>query len=209
MIIYNIIFALIISFTSYAQNEEHKHDHDQEKIQVKQKQAKEKKHDKHDDHNNHDDHDDNDEHDDHDKKGANDAHDDHDDHDKKGAHDDHEHEDKTGKNKAIQDVSEEKGFKLSNEAISSLKIELKTVTSKNIEISKSSLVQTKDKEGVYIYRNGYFKFHLIEAKEAHENKINIKIKNFQFGDQIVIKGIELLRVSDVFSTDKANYGHSH
>ena len=40
-------------------------------------------------------------------------------------------------------------------------------------------------------------------------KYLVKVKGVDFGDQIVTNGVGLLRVTDVYSTDKSEYGHSH
>ncbi len=126
-------------------------------------------------------------------------------------HDDHHHENeaKSGTNKAIQEVSIENGFKLSHEAQEVLRIKLSSISSTEFTITKSSLVSSKDKKGVYIYRNGFYKLHEAIVNETSKNHYNVKIKDYKFGDQVVTQGIELLRVSDIFSTDKSEYGHSH
>ncbi len=149
----------------------------------------EKKHDDHDDHKGHD----------HAK------HDDHDDH--KGH--DHGTSKAIGKGKAIEVVDEEKGFKLSKEAIKTLKLKLQNVDGDEFEIGKKTLVSSKSIKGVYRFRAGFFK--LLSAKILKETKSGYKVKvaGVEFGDQIVINGVGLLRVTDVYSTDKSEYGHSH
>ncbi len=148
----------------------------------------------------HDDHDDHDGHD-HSKAG----HDDHDDH---GGHD-HGGGKAIGKGKAIEIVDEIKGFKLSKEAIKSLKLKLKTVDGDEFEIEKSTLVTSKNVKGLYRFRGGFFKFLPVKLVKETNGKYLVKVKGVDFGDQIVTNGVGLLRVTDVYSTDKSEYGHSH
>ena len=141
----------------------------------------------------------------HDHSKQEEKHDDHDDH--KGH--DHGASKAIGKGKAIEVVDEKKGFKLSKEAIKTLKLRLQNVDGDEFEISKTTLVSSKSIKGVYRFRAGFFK--LLNAKILKETKSGYKVKvaGVEFGDQIVINGVGLLRVTDVYSTDKSEYGHSH
>ena len=148
----------------------------------------------------HDDHDDHDGHD-HSKAGHDDQ-DDHDGHDHGGGK-------AIGKGKAIEVVDEVKGFKLSKEAIKSLKLKLKTVDGDEFEIEKTTLVTSKNVKGLYRFRGGFFKFLPVSLVKEKNGKYLVKVKGVDFGDQIVTNGVGLLRVTDVYSTDKSEYGHSH
>ena len=37
----------------------------------------------------------------------------------------------------------------------------------------------------------------------------VEVGEFKEGDQGVVSGVGLLRVSDIYSTDKSEYGHGH
>ena len=124
-------------------------------------------------------------------------------------HGDHEGGKSIGKGKAIEQVDEEKGFMLSKEAIKTLGIRLEKVESSQFHIGKSTLVASKDTKGVYRFRAGFFKLVPVEIIKEDEDGYRVKTKEIDFGDQIVIGGVGLLRVSDIYSTDKAEYGHSH
>lgn len=162
--------------------------------------SKQEKHDDHEDH----------KEDDHSKHDNIDEHKGHD-HAKEDDHKGHDHgaSKAIGKGKAIEVVDEKKGFKLSKEAIKTLKIKLQNVDGDEFEISKSTLVSSKSIKGVYRFRAGFFK--LLSAKILKETKTGYKVKvaGVEFGDQVVINGVGLLRVTDVYSTDKSEYGHSH
>lgn len=152
-------------------------------------------------------------HDEHGEKGH-EKHDDigHEEHTEKGhgGHGDHEEGGKAvGKGKAIAAVDEMKGFKLSNEAIKTLKLKLKVVNGDEFEIAKSTLVASKDLRGVYRFRGGFFKLLKVKILKETKNGYKVKVAGVEFGDQIVTNGLGLLRISDVYSTDKSNYGHSH
>lgn len=135
----------------------------------------------------------------------------HDEHDEHEDHEDHEHGGgkAIGDGKAIELVDEIKGFKLSKDAVKTLEIKLESINSGEFEIEKTVLVTSKGLKGIYRYRDGYFKFHSVESIKEIKGKYLIKLKDYKFGDQIVTNGIGLLRVADVYSTDKSEYGHSH
>ena len=129
-------------------------------------------------------------------------HDDHDDHDEGSSK-------SIGKGKAIEVVDEKKGFKLSEEAIKMLNLKFQNVNGDEFEIKKDSLVTSKKIKGVYRFRAGFFKLMTAQILKESKNKYIVKVTGLEFGDQIVINGLGLLRVTDVYSTDKSEYGHSH
>lgn len=139
-----------------------------------------------------------------DKEAGHDSHD----HGEDG-HDDHGGGKAVGKGKAIEMVDEKKGFKLSKEAIKTLNLKLKTVNGDEFSIKKTSLVASKGAKGIYRFRGGFFKFLPIQLKKEESGKYLVKVKGVEFGDQIVINGLGLLRITDVYSTDSSEYGHSH
>lgn len=114
-----------------------------------------------------------------------------------------------GKGKAIVEIDEKKGFRLSKEAIRTIGLKLKTVDSSSFNISKKALVTSKNKKGVYRFRAGFFKFLPAKIIKKLANGYTVKVNGVDFGDQIVINGVGILRVTDVYSTDKSEYGHSH
>ena len=191
-----IIFATLFLLNNLAFAEDG-HDHSSHSGHEHSKQEK------HDDHEYH-------KEDDHSKHDNIDEHKGHD-HAKEDYHKWHDHgaSKAIGKGKAIEVVDEKMGFKLSKEAIKTLKIKLQNVDGDEFEISKSTLVSSKSIKGVYRFRAGFFK--LLTAKILKETKTGYKVKvaGVDFGDQIVINGVGLLRVTDVYSTDKSEYGHSH
>lgn len=149
----------------------------------------------------------------HEKHSDHEEHDEHgeESHEKHDGHDDHGHGGgkAIGKGKAIEDVDEKKGFKLSKESIKTLKLKLQTVDRDEFEISKETLVTSKVLKGIYRFRAGYFKFLPLKLIKEVNGKYLVKVKGVDFGDQIVTNGVGLLRVTDVYSTDKSEYGHSH
>lgn len=114
-----------------------------------------------------------------------------------GNHSDHHGKShRFGPEKAILDVDENKGFKLSQESRKLLKIKTQKISSLNREIPPEATVYIKDKKGFYVLRQGYFKFQKMDEKP-------------KIGDKIVVEGKEIIAISDIFSTDQSEYGHSH
>lgn len=224
-----VIGSLLLTFSTYAEDghdhsahekkEKHSkedgHDHGKHSDDDGHKHKKKKKkgsHDNHDDHG-HKGHSEDDGHD-HNKHKDDDGHDhgSHDDHKGHGSHDGHEGHGggkAIGKGKAIEEVDEKKGFKLSKEAIKTLKLKLDTVNGSSFKISKKTLVASKNTKGVYRFRAGYFKLLPAKIKKELPDGYMVEVSGVDFGDQIVIDGVGLLRVTDVYSTDKSEYGHSH
>lgn len=125
---------------------------------------------------------------------------------------DHGHEEgggKIGKGKAINEVDEIKGFSLSIEAIKTLKLKFKKIRKRTFFIEKSTLVSSKQFKGIYRLRGGFFKFISVVILKSTKKGFIISSRELGKEDQVVVSGVGLLRVADVFSTDESEYGHSH
>jgi len=168
---------------------EDNHDHDHAETHTEHNEAKKSNdHDEHDEHAEHEEHQENDDHE---------------------GHDDHESSKAVGPGKAIEAVDEKLGFKLSKAANANLEIVLQSFSGTLMKLPKKALVQVKDQIYLYRYRDEYYK--LISAKLVNEksDSVTVKIDSHQYGDQIVVSGTSLLRVSDVYANDEASYAHSH
>lgn len=132
----------------------------------------------------------------------------HGDHKEEG-HGDHGGGKAIGKGKAVEEVDEVKGLKLSKEAIKTLKLKLLNVDGDEFTIEKTTLVTSRESKGVYRFRGGFFKLLPVETIKEVNGKYLVKVKGVDFGDQIVINGTGLLRIADVYSTDSAEYSHAH
>ena len=128
---------------------------------------------------------------------------------KEEGHDDHGGGKAIGKGKAVEEVDEVKGLKLSKEAIKTLQLKLLNVDGDEFMIEKTTLITSKESKGVYRFRGGFFKLLPIETIKEVNGKYLVKVKGVDFGDQIVINGTGLLRIADVYSTDSAEYSHAH
>jgi hypothetical protein len=190
--------------SSHGKNEKHSredaHDHSDGDGHNHKEKKKKDSHEDHDDHG-HNGHNEDDGH-------EHDSHKDDDGHDH-GSHEGHGGGKAIGKGKAIEEVDEKKGFKLSKEAIKTLKLKLNTVDGSSFKISKKTLVASKNEKGVYRYRAGFFKFMPAKIIKELSDGYQVDVKGVDFGDQIVVTGVGLLRVADVYSTDNSEYGHSH
>jgi hypothetical protein len=201
-----LAFSLGTSLVSASPDHDHGHEHGHEhgaqnSVGVLTSKSKNNDHEGH-DHGKHDDHKGHD----HGKKG---------DHDEHSGHDDHGHAHggakAIGEGKAITKVDEKLGFKLSKSAIKNLKLKLTSVDGSTIVVDNNVMVRSKGKIGVYRFKDGFFKF--LNAKLLVNNmkakKVKLLVPKLDFGDQIVINGVSLLRVTDIYSTDKSEYGHAH
>lgn len=129
--------------------------------------------------------------------------------DKHDEHDEHGSAKSIGLGKAILKVDKAKGLKLSDEAIKTLNLTLKKVSTEVFSIDKDSLVVSKSMKGVYRFRDNFFKYLPVTSIKKVQGKYFVKVKGVVVGDQIVTGGVGLLRVTDVYSTDESEYGHGH
>lgn len=128
-----------------------------------------------------------------------------------GDEDDHGHGGgkAVGPGKAILEVSEAKGFKLSKEAFHALNVKFMDIEQDSIKIRKDVLVSYQNKTGVYRYRNEFFKFIPVTIKEQKQGQYFVQSPALQSGDKVVTSPVGLIRITDVYSTDTAEYGHGH
>lgn len=123
--------------------------------------------------------------------------------------DDHDHGSSKaiGVGKAIEVVDDNNGFKLSKEAQEKMKLAFFEIHQVPTVVKKEALVVTKDLVGVYRLRDSYYKF--IPLKKDMKNNFILSKEEFYLGDKIVVSGLDLLSISDVYSQDKSEYGHGH
>lgn len=133
----------------------------------------------------------------------------HEEHDEHKENDYHQSSKLIGEGKAILVVDEVKGIKLSKEAIKTLKLKLQNIDGEIFEISKETLVTSRNLKGIYRFREGFFKFLPLKLIKEVNGRYLVNVKDLDFGDQIVTNGVGLLRVSDIYSKDNSEYGHSH
>lgn len=114
-----------------------------------------------------------------------------------------------GEGKAITEVDEEKGFSMSEEALAFIGVEFKNVVSSSFEIPFSALVINRNETGFYRLRKGYLKFVHVKNVLRRGETVEINVADWKFGDRVVISKVDIIRVSDVYSTDESEYGHAH
>ena len=133
--------------------------------------------------------------------------------DNDGEHHDDKHHHGAGKaigpGKAIEEVKEGEGFKLGVKAFELLKVELLKIKSHTFLIPKVALVRQKNETGLYRYKNGYFLLFQVSVVQEKSEWLKVYSEGLKEGDLIVKSKANLLRVADIYSTDKSEYGHGH
>lgn len=150
---------------------------------------------------------------------SSDLHKEHHEHDEHSEHSDHHEHDQhkegaadgkaIGEGKAIQEFIEGKGFSLSKEAYQALEIRLIKPKDAVFNIAPLALVNIHSEVGIYRFRDGLFKLVPLEILERSARGVRARVKEFQNGDSFVESDPALLRVTDVYSVDESEYGHSH
>jgi hypothetical protein len=115
-----------------------------------------------------------------------------------------------GPNKGILAASEDEGIKLSPEAEKNFEIQkLKVSNPGSIEIPKDALVTAGVEVNLYRYRAGFYKRIDFEQLIRSKNKISIRSRDLQSGDEIAITGLGFLRIAEIAAFGGAPEGHSH
>lgn len=134
----------------------------------------------------------------------------------KEAHD-HEHEEEheeenasIGPDKGIVESDEEKGFKLSSEAIKNFGLSYQKLSSVGPwTVPRSAILFSGEEINIYRMRNGYFK--RIDFTEIAKDSSSLKIRSDELkeGDEVVTKGIGFLRAAEIVASGDAPEGHHH
>lgn len=104
----------------------------------------------------------------------------------------------------------EEDFQISAQAEKNFEIKRQIVTAQPVqEIPKQALVTTGSEVNVYRYRTTRYKRIDFEVIRKTENKVFIKSKELEVGDEIVIHGTGLLRIAEIAAFGGAPEGHSH
>lgn len=135
----------------------------------------------------------------------------HEEHDEEhGAERDKEHDEETsssvGPNKGITEKGPN-GFKLSDEAIKTFRLQTVGVNSTNMTISNQSIVRIKNGKFVFRLKDGWYKRVEIKIIQTNQGLVTIKSAELADGDKIVNAGVGFLRIAEVFSEEGAEHSH--
>ena len=114
-----------------------------------------------------------------------------------------------GPDKGVISFDEHDGFVLSKEALANF--EIKSVILKGKEpwsLPTASLLLTGDEKNMYRLRENAFKRIDIQIVRKEPSVVQIKSKDLQAGDSIVIQGVGFLRVAELDVTSGES-GHGH
>lgn len=101
--------------------------------------------------------------------------------------------------KAILEVSQADGIRISDKAIKTLEIVTNSLSpgSESFSIPPSAIIHSLDKVGVYRLRNGWFKFIEVKMLERSSKRTTVYSSELHSSDQVVIQGVALLRVTEM------------
>jgi hypothetical protein len=102
-----------------------------------------------------------------------------------------------GAEKAVVEVSGEKGLRLSAKAEKTLGIETKVVFGPGVTVPHEALIRSLEKVSVYRLRKGFYK--LIDAKVVSKTDASSAVTagGLVKGDRVVVLGAPLLRVAEM------------
>jgi len=115
-----------------------------------------------------------------------------------------------GPGKGITEASEDKGIRLSPEALKNFEIKTQALTGPGPwTVPASSRLLALEESNLYRLRGGYFKRIDFVLLKSNESKITVSSKEFQPGDEVVTGGIGFLRIAELTAFGGAPEGHSH
>ena len=102
------------------------------------------------------------------------------------------------KGKAVYEVTKENGMRLTPEALKNIEIQTSVLQKSGIvKIPKDALVLFQENTGVYRLRDGWFKLVRVKIQAKKETFLDVQSSELQSGDEIVVHGGDLLRVSEL------------
>lgn len=187
--LYHLFVISIFALGSVSLADEHKHKSSEKPKPSHKNEEKDKGHDKHD--NSHgDDHDD-----EHGQKAAG-----------------HEEEDASnvGPDKGITEANEDKGVKLSPEALKNFEIKTQTLSGAGPwTVPASARLLALEESNLYRLRDGYFKRIDFVLIKSNASQMTVRSEELQPGDEVVTGGIGFLRIAELTAFGGAPEGHSH
>ena len=117
-----------------------------------------------------------------------------------------------GKGKAIEEIKKDGNlFKLSKKSVSALgiqSIKVKVKDNNIYEVPTSSIVYFQDQVGVYKATGRWFELYKVKIILKEKNLTKISAKGLSHGDEIVFKGVALLRIANLQASRQMPLGDS-
>lgn len=104
---------------------------------------------------------------------------------------------RVGPGKAVESVTKDGGFKLSPKAMKTIEVQLQSVAGPIFIIPADAIVFYGVKVGVYRQRDGIFHLVPVQIQKKSADSYTVHSADVLAKDQIAIKGVALLRVSEM------------
>ena len=136
----------------------------------------------------------------------------------KGDHaEDHEHGEgeeeespSVGPDKGIVEASEDRGIKLSPEALKNFELKMTKLSgSSPWKLPLSARLLAGEEVNLYRHRDGFFKRIDFTAVASTSSEVTVRSSELNSGDEIVIGGIGFLRIAELAAFGGVAHGHSH
>ncbi len=115
-----------------------------------------------------------------------------------------------GPDKGILEANEEKGFKLSPQALKNFELKTQKISGTGPwKVPQSAKLFSGEEINIYRLRAGFFKridFNTLSKTSQH---IYLRSKDLRSNDEIVVSGIGFLRIAELAAFGGAPTGHSH
>ncbi|MGE3682683.1 MAG: hypothetical protein AB7G93_13240 [Bdellovibrionales bacterium] len=127
-----------------------------------------------------------------------------------GEHGEEEENASVGPEKGIIEANEEKGFKLSPEALKNFEIKtLKLANSPPWNVPSTAKVRSGNEINLFRLRDGYFKRIDFNEVRKQGSQIFVASPDLKKGDEIVTIGLGFLRIAELSAFGGLAEGHSH
>ena len=115
-----------------------------------------------------------------------------------------------GPDKGILEASEEKGFKLSPQAVKNFELKTQKLSGSGPwTVPHSAKLLSGEEMNIYRQRDGYFKRIDFNAIKRTPQQLTLSSKDLRSGDEVVVNGIGFLRIAELTAFGGAPEGHSH
>lgn len=104
---------------------------------------------------------------------------------------------RVGPGKAVEAITKDGGFSLSEKAIKTIEVQVRIVDASTFEIPNDALVFYGVKVGVYRRREGMFHLIPVEIKKKSSSSYLVFSSEVRAKDEVAIAGVNLLRVSEM------------
>lgn len=121
----------------------------------------------------------------------------------------HGQERKENQESAKKHEEEDEAIELSPEAVKNFGIKVEKIVPKSqrAEIPISAVVDSKDKKQIFIFHDG--KYEIRDVNIVKRSQVSVTIDSFSEPEDVVVRGVNFLKVVEMSHGEESGGGHGH